>query len=215
MRRMIIAFASAALLSVVSSPAVAAASSMTGEVFAGTVNYPQSSVTTCDATTVAIHYGSINQPATGPYPGFYRETGNVVLTNGVITGWSASWSVAATATDEPYVGGTKILQTAGGGAVVCAAGTASTTTALTATLQYSADVACCGAPPAGTAAFVGPDSGVATVSLSFDTVAKTGTFNEAFGVTGSEPGCDATGTGHDNDECDQPAKHHHHEKPTR
>jgi hypothetical protein len=212
---MFIAFSSAALLSVVSSPAAAAASSMTGEAFAGTLNYPQSSVTTCDATTIAIHYGSINQPATGPYPGFYRETGNVVLTNGVITGWSASWSVAATATDEPYVGGTKTLQTAGGGAATCAATGASTTAALTATLQYSADVACCGAPPAGTAAFVGPDSGVATVSLTFDTAAKTGTFNEAFGVAAREPGCDTTGTGHDSDECDQAPKRHHHQTPAR
>jgi hypothetical protein len=200
---MFIAFASATLLSVVSSPAVAAASSMSGEVFAGVANYPQTSVTTCDATTVAVHFGSINQTATGPFPGVYRESGNVVLTNGVITGWSASWSVAATTTAEPYVGGTKILLTAGGGAVACSAAGGSTTTALTATLQYSADVACCGAPPAGTATFVGPDSGLATISLSFDTAAKTGAFTETFGVAPSQTGCDTTGNGNGNDECVQ------------
>jgi hypothetical protein len=217
MRRMFIAIASAALLSVVTSPAVAAASSMSGEVFAGATNDQQTQVTNCDATTVAIHFGSLNQPATGPYPGFYSESGNIVLTNGVITGWSASWSVAATATAgaSPYVSGTKTLQTAGGGVVVCAAGVASTTTALTATLAYSADAGA-GAPPAGTSAFVGPDAGTATISLAFNTTAKTGTFTETFGVTAPPTGCDVAGHHHNNDECKDAGHDHHkpeHHKP--
>jgi hypothetical protein len=207
MRRLFIAIASAALLSVVSSPAVAAASSMSGEVFAGTPSYPQTSVTTCDATTIAVHFGSINQPATGPYPGFYSETGNLVVTSGVITGWSASWSVAAIASGTPYVSGTKTLQTAGGGVVVCAATGASTTTALTATLAYSAN-ADAGALPAGITAFVGPDAGTATISLAFDTTAKTGTFTETFGVTAPPTGCDMARHHHDNDQCED-ADHDH------
>ena len=210
MRRIFIAIASAALLSVVTSPAVAAASSMSGEVFAGTPNYPQTSVTTCDATTVAVHFGSINQPATGPFPGFYSETGNIVITNGVITGWSAIWSVAAAASAAPYVSGTKTLQTAGGGVVVCAATGASTTTALTATLAYTAD-ADAGAPPAGASAFVGPDSGTATISIAFDTIAKTGAFSEAFGVTAPPTGCDVAGDHHDNEKCEDAG--HDHDKP--
>lgn len=212
MRRMFIAIASAALLSAVTSPAVAAASSMSGEVFAGTPNYPQTSVTTCDSTTVAIHYGSLNQPATGPYPGVYRETGNITITGGVVTGWGATWEVAASASSEAYVSGTKQLQVAGGGVVACSATGASTTTTLTATLQYTADLACCGAPPAGTAAFVGPDSGTATVSLSFDTTAKTGAFNETFGVAAPPPGCDKTGDGNSKDDCDQHGHHDHDKK---
>jgi hypothetical protein len=210
MRRMFIAIASAALLSVVTSPAVAAASSMSGEVFAGTPNYPQTSVTTCDATTVAVHFGSINQPATGPFPGFYSETGNIVITNGVITGWSAIWSVAAAASAAPYVSGTKTLQTAGGGVVVCASTGASTTTALTATLAYSAD-ADAGALPAGTSAFVGPDAGTATISFAFNTTATTGAFSEAFGVTAPPTGCDVARHHHNNDECE--AAGHDHDKP--
>ena len=216
MRRMFIAIASAALLSVVTSPAVAAASSMSGEVFAGTVaNYPQTSVTTCNATTIAVHFGSINQPATGPFPGFYSETGNIVITNGVITGWSASWSVAAAASAAPYVSGTKTLQTAGGGVVVCAATSASTTTALTATLAYSA-AADAGAPPAGTSAFVGPDAGSATISLAFDRTAKTGAFSEAFGVIAPPTGCEVAGHHHNTDECEDAGHGHHkpeHHKP--
>jgi hypothetical protein len=167
-------------------------------------------VTNCDATTVAIHFGSLNQPATGPYPGFYSESGNIVLTNGVITGWSASWSVAATASAAPYVSGTKTLQTAGGGVVVCASTGASTTTALTATLADSADAGA-GAPPAGTSAFVGPDAGTATISLAFNTTANTGTFTETFGVTAPPTGCDVAGHHHNNDECKDAG--HDHDKP--
>lgn len=182
---------------------------MTGEVFAGIPNYPQTSVTTCDATTIAVHYGSINQAATGPYPGFYSESGNIVITGGVITGWGATWTVAATTSSGPYVGGTKSLQTAGGGAVVCGAAGASTTTALTATLQYSATLACCGTPPVGASAFVGTDTGTTTVSLAFNTTTKTGAFNEAFGMAAPPPGCDTTGHSNGNDECDEPGYHDH------
>jgi len=194
-----------------------AASSMAGETFTGTWTLgsvdvvPAVTANCVDLVSGTVKYLSATATgstavAAGPFPGFYVESGTVTLAGGAITGWTASWSVASTAGGEPYVTGTKTLSLAGTGPFICqftnAAGT------LNATLSFTANGAP-GSPPAGVPAFVGPTSGSATASLTFNTTSlgnpptagtASGTFSEIFQGSAPIVGCD---NDRDNEDTDR------------
>lgn len=162
----------AVALAVASAGIALAAGGMTGELFTGVPQFgglPTSGTHGTCPTGGASHIAVevINQPATGPAPGVYNEFGSITITAGVVTGWQTSWSISATAGAEPYERGTKTLQAGGPGSVTCNADMSSSGSA-SATLNFTA-----------TGTIV--DSGTATGSITFDTAAKTGTSDEAFG----------------------------------
>ena len=196
------------LSSVLTTSVAIAASSLAGETFTGTWTIasvdvvPAVTANCVDLVSGTVKYVSATATgstavAAGPFPGFYVESGTVTLVGGVITAWTASWSVASTAGGAPYVSGTKALSVAGTGPFICQFANAAGT--LNATLSYTANGAP-GSPPAGVPAFVGPASGLATASLQFNTTSlgdppspgtASGTFIETF--AGSAPptqGCD-------------------------
>jgi hypothetical protein len=212
--------------SLLTASVAVAASTMAGETFTGTWTIssvdlvPAVTANCLDPVSATVKYLSApgigsTAVAAGPYPGFYSESGIVTVTNSVITAWTATWSVAGTADGQPYVSGTKTLSVAGTGPFIClnfAAGT------LNATLSYTADGAPA-SPPLGTPAFVGPATGLATASLTFNTTAlgdpptagtASGTFTESF--LGSPPpppptvGCNTDGNSTGNDNCEQEGK---------
>lgn len=214
------------LSSVLAGGVAIAASSMAGETFTGTWLFNPSLVVPVTADCVGLVSGTVQYIsaeasrstaiATGPYPGFYTESGTVTVANNVITGWSASWGVSSTPSGEPYVTGTKALSVAGPGTLtfICmvdsfAAGT------FDATLRYTANGAPA-SPPLGVAPFTGSDTGLATASLQFNTSSlgnpprpgtATGTFSETFLGSQVPPpapaGCNTEGDSHGNDECAQ------------
>src|SRR5262245_20027452 len=148
-----------------------AATTMAGESVTGSPNLTGGILppthATCNGSVVNIGYQVINQPATGPAPGFVNEFGSITISGGAVTAWTVTgWSVSATAGGESYENGTISLGlNSGTGNVTCSSTGGSGT--VSATVVYSVS-----------GSFL--DSGLATITMSFDTGSRTGTFNERF-----------------------------------
>jgi hypothetical protein len=221
MRRVVSALFIGLLSSVLTASVAIAASSMAGETFTGTwtisssYEIPPVTANCVDVVSATVDYVSAEAigstaVAAGPYPGFYTESGTVTVANGVVTGWTANWSVASAPGGEPYVTGTKTLSVAGVGPFVCLTGLFAAGT-LNATLSYTANGGA-GAPPSGTPAFAGPATGLATASLTFNTSSfgtppgpgkASGTFSENFLGSPVLLGCNTDGESNGNDQCEQ------------
>lgn len=192
-RRPILALVLATVFAIAGSNIALAAGTLTGETFAWTGS--STSVTgSISCTSTHIHYMVRKGVAAGPISGRFDESGDIAVTNGVVTGWTATFKIyPLTATTPVLANGTKSL-TVGGGATCNGIAGADSATA-TAVLNYSVTFTA--------AAGGGSETGTSVANLNmtlgfFDIV--TGTFTETFG---QQPGCDTTGNSQGNDDCQQ------------
>jgi len=192
-RRPIFALVIAAVFALAGSNLALAAGTLMGETFAWTGS--STSVTgSISCTSTHIHYSVSRGVAAGPVPGRFNESGDIVVTNGVVTGWTATFKIYPLATTTPVLAnGTKSLLV--GGAATCNGIAGADSATATAVLNYSVTFT--------TAGGGGSETGTSVANLNmtlgfFDIV--TGTFTETFG---QQPGCDTTGNGQGNDDCQQ------------
>jgi hypothetical protein len=192
-RRPVLALVFAVGFAVAGSNLALAAGTLMGETFAWTGS--ATSVTgsiSCNSTH--IHYSVRRGVAAGPVAGRFDESGDIAVTNGVVTGWTATFKIYPLASTQPTLAnGTKSL--AVGGAATCNGVAGLDSATAMAVLNYSVTFTAAGGG--------GSETGVSVANLNmtlgFSDI-TTGTFTETFG---QQPGCDSTGNSQGNDDCQQ------------
>lgn len=173
-----------------------AAPTLAGETFTWS-GPPGAGGVSCSPITGKFSYEALPPDSAGPtYPGSFAEVGDIVFAGGVVTAWDATFDIYSS-TGAHVAKGTTHLAPGGGGPATCTPSFLTRTGSASAVLNYTATFD-------GSA---GTDTGTASATISFaNTLGVTaGTFSETFGAPQPivQPGCNTTGNGNGNDECNQ------------
>jgi len=173
-----------------------AAPTLAGEAFTWS-GPPGAGDVSCSPITGSFSYEALPPDIAGPtYPGSFAEVGNITFAGGVVTAWDATFDIYSPLGAHVASGATH-LAPGGGRPVTCTPSFLTRTGSASAVLTYTATFD-------GAA---GTDTGAASATVSFaNTLGVTaGTFTETFGAPLPivQPGCNTTGNGNGNDECNQ------------